>query len=347
MVTAQARLVEFRPADAGRWDAYVEAHPEGSFFHLAGWAAVLREAFGHRTHYLQVERDGRIEGVLPLGEIRSRLFGHALISTPFCVCGGVLADHDQARDLLLAAARERAHALGVAYLELRNRMPLADHGDWLGKDLYVNFSRRIDADPEVNLKAIPRKQRAVVRKGMQSALVGDLDDDLATFYAMYSESVRNLGTPVFGRRYFEVLRRVFGERSDILTIRHRGEAVASVMSFYFRDQVLPYYGGGTAAARGLKANDFMYWELMCHAAERGVRVFDFGRSKLGSGSCSFKKNWGFEPEPLAYQYHLVRATELPNVSPTNPRYQLFIKAWQRLPLWLSQRLGPWLARDLG
>jgi FemAB-related protein (PEP-CTERM system-associated) len=197
------------------------------------------------------------------------------------------------------------------------------------------------------MAAIPRKQRAMVRKGIQAGLTSELDDGIDRFYRAYSESVRNLGTPVFGKRYFQILKEVFGADCEVLTITSGGGLVASVLSFYFRDEVLPYYGGGTDEARAVKGNDFMYWELMRRAAERGVKVFDYGRSKVGTGSYGFKKNWGFEPEPLHYEYHLVRADRVPDVNPLNPKYRLFIAAWKRLPLAVSRLIGPMIARSLG
>ena len=339
------RIQVLAPADRGRWDAFVEACPEATFFHRAGWQEVIERAFGHHTHYLYAECEGRVTGVLPLGHIRSRLFGNALISSPFGVYGGIAAEDELARQQLESAACVLAQELGVDYLELRNRE--ARRPDWPTKQLYVTFRKAIDPDPEKNLLAIPRKQRAMVRKGIKAGLESAFDPTVERFYRAYSESVRSLGTPVFSRRYFEILREVFSEQSTILTVTHRGELVSSVLSFYFRDEVLPYYGGGTALARQLKGNDFMYWELMRHSCERGVRVFDYGRSKQGSGSWSFKKNWGFEPSPLHYEYHLVRATQMPDLSPMNPKYRLFINTWKRLPLPVTRLVGPLLARNLG
>ena len=140
---------------------------------------------------------------------------------------------------------------------------------------------------------------------------------------------------------------VFGKRCNVLTVRSGGQPVSSVMSFYFRDEVLPYYGGGLPAARVLKGYDFMYWELMKHARERGYRLFDYGRSKVGTGSYSFKKNWGFQPAPLHYQYHLVNAQTMPNVNPNNPKYRYLVAAWKKLPLPVANTVGPWLSRNLG
>ena len=333
-------------ANAARWDAFVLACPEATFFHRAGWAEVLRQAFGHDAHFVYAERDGIIQGVLPLGHIRSRLFGNALISTPFGVYGGVAGGDETVRAALEQAAIERAQALQVDHLELRHTKPR--HPDWPAKrELYVTFRKAIDPDPEVNLKAIPRKQRAMVRKGIDAGLRGETDAGVDRLFAAYSESVRNLGTPVFSRQYFATLKTVFGPDCEVLTVTHQDRLVASVLSFYFRDEVLPYYGGGTALARDLKGNDFLYWELMRRACGRGIRVFDYGRSKVGTGSYSFKKNWGFTPEPLHYEFQLVKARELPDVNPLNPKYRLFIEGWKRLPLPVSRWLGPFLARSLG
>jgi FemAB-related protein (PEP-CTERM system-associated) len=328
-----------------RWDEFVERCPDATFFHKAGWKTVLERSYGHPTLFLYAERDGEIAGVLPLAQIKSLLFGNTLVSTPFCVYGGVAAMDEEAATALSNAACQHAERLGVDALELRNCSPSGRQ--WPTKELYVTFRKEIDSDPEVNLKAIPRKQRAMVRKGIKAGLASEADVGWERFYRVYSESVRNLGTPVFPAKYFRVLREVFGSACEVLMITHEGEDVAGVMSFYFRDEVLPYYGGSVAQARSLKANDFMYWELMRQSGERGIRVFDYGRSKEGTGSYSFKENWGFAPKPLHYEYYLVKSDEVPEINPMNPKYQLFIKAWKKLPLPIANLIGPMLAKDLG
>ncbi len=339
------KIQELTSADEDRWDEFVEHCPDATFFHKAGWKAVLEQAYGHPTLFLYAERDGDIEGVLPLAHINSLLFGNTLVSTPFCVYGGVAAISEDAASALLDAACEHAERLGVDALELRSRTPSGRQ--WPSKDLYVTFRKEIDPDPEVNLKAIPRKQRAMVRKGINAGLTGEADNGWQRLYRVYSESVRNLGTPVFPAKYFRILREVFGADCDVLMIQHEGRDVAGVLSFYFRDEVLPFYGGSIAQARALKANDFMYWELMRRSAEQGIKIFDYGRSKTGTGSYSFKKNWGFTPEPLHYEYYLVKSDKVPEINPMNPKYQLFIKAWKRLPVPLANLIGPLLSRNLG
>lgn len=330
--------------EQAQWDAFVLAHPQATFFHRAAWRTVIEQGLGHRTHYLLARAAGRVVGVLPLAEIRSRLFGHRLVSTAGCVYGGALAADSVARQALVRAACGLAERLGVASLELRNLEPT--ESGWPTNDLYVTFRKEVSPEREANLKAIPRKQRAMVRKGIDAGLASVLTDDVARFWRIYAESVRNLGTPVFPLRYFRLLRQAFAAQTEIAIIRHGDRDIAAVMSFYFRDEVLPYYGGSLPVARELKGNDFMYWDLLCRAVGRGARVFDYGRSKVGSGSYHFKKNWGFEPRPLAYQYHLVGAGQPPAVNPNNPKYRLLIAAWQRLPLPVANVLGPWLSPAL-
>lgn len=348
LVAAKTRTVvrELGDSDVARWDAFVMASPDGTFFHRAAWRGVIETVFGHRTTFLFAEREGRIVGVLPLARQKSVLFGDALISLPFCVYGGVVADDREAADLLLDAAVARATELGVGHLECRGMRRRRD--DWTGTDLYVTFRKEIGADDEANMLAIPRKQRAMVRKGIKAGLVSAVDDDLDRFFALYADNVHRHGTPAQSRRYFETLRNTFGDDCRVLTaVTPQGAAVSSVLSFRFRDEILPYYAGDALASRETAANDFKYWELMRRSAAEGLTLFDYGRSKVGTGPYDFKRNWGFTPQPLAYEYKLIRAPKVPENNPLNPKYRAFIALWQKLPLSVANRLGPHIARSLG
>ena len=274
------------------------------------------------------------------------LFGSSLISNAFAVRGGPIATDDNSQRALESEAVRLMDVLAVPVLELRDFS--ASRGDWPSKPgLYANFRRELDPTVERNLKAIPRKQRAMVRKGIRHELRSEIDDGIDRLYRVYAESVRNLGTPVFAKSYFRILREEFSTTSDVVTVLSGGKVVAAVLNFYFRDEVLPFYGGGIAAARQLAANDFMYWEVMRRACERGYRVFDFGRSKIGTGSYAFKCNWGFQPTPLAYQFRLARRRSMPDLNPLNPKLAVFIAAWKRLPLAVATRLGPLIVRGIG
>jgi len=338
-----------RPLAADRaadWDDFVAQREEATFFHRTAWQEVIGQSFGHQTHYLYAERNGTITGVLPLVHIASRLFGNSLISNAFCVYGGPVARDEASLAALDEAAVALRDRLGADTLEYRQRA--RRHPAWPCRDdLYATFRRTIAADPETNLKAIPRKQRAVIRQSLARGLTIAADDGIDRFFALYALSVRNLGTPVFAKRYFHNLKQAFGVACEILIVEHGGTPVCGAMSFYFRDEVLPYYAGASPAARRLGAYDFMYWHLMREAGLRGCTIFDFGRSKHGTGAFAFKKNWGFAPQPLFHEYRLQPGRAIPDINPLNPRYRLFIAAWKRLPLPIANTIGPLIARDLG
>ena len=342
-------VTELARGDESRWDKFVHDSRDGSFYHLSGWRKVIENHLHHPTHYLTCEADGVLQAVLPLVHLKS-FFGNALVSVPFLVYGGPVAKSAGAEQAVVARACELAQELGVDHLELRNQRPLDEnlHGsDWQTTSSHATFRKAIDPDPEKNLKAIPRKQRAMVRKGIQAGLTWELDDDASRLYRALLECKRNLGTPFFGRRYLQAVKDTFGDDAEILTIVRGKETICSVMSFRYHEQVLPYYGGGGLLARKFAGNDYMYWCVMEKACQEGVRVFDFGRSQIGSGAYNFKKYWGFEPEPLFYQHNLIRAAELPKLSPDNPKYHRAIAMWRRLPLAAAALLGPPIARRLG
>ncbi len=328
------------------WEAFVLGCPQATFFHRAGWQRVLKNVFKHDTHFLYAETDGRIEGVLPLAHVRSFLFGDSLTSLPFAVYGGVAANSEAAAQELEAEAGRLAGRLSVPHLELRHVQQR--HADWPRQDLYVTFRKPILPEVEANMLAIPRKQRAMVRKGIKNALVSTIDTNVERFFALYASNVHRHGTPALPKRYFEALREEFGADCEVMTVTTAdGRLLSSVLTFYFRDEVLPYYAGDDDMARDLAANDFKYWELMRRSCERGAKVFDYGRSKQGTGSFAFKKNWGFEPTPLHYEYQLYKRDTVPQNNPSAPKYRLLIETWRRLPLSLANWLGPFVVRSLG
>lgn len=343
--------VTVRTLDAGSeaaWDRFVDAMPPATFFHRAGWARVIEAAFGHTTHFSFAERDGAITGILPLGRVKTMMFGDTLISVPFCVYGGPVAADAESEAALMAHAEALLRRTGASALELRHMTQQTQTEGWTERpDLYVTFRKAIESDHERNMKAIPRKQRAMVRKGIQNGLSSVANKDSDVLHRIYAESVRNLGTPVFSRRYFRILMDVFSNAADIVTVLDQETPIASVMNFYFRDEVLPYYGGGSAAARSRAGNDFMYWETMRRAADRGCRMFDFGRSKVGTGAFAFKHNWGFEEARLHYRFRLKPGEAIPDHNPLNPKYRLFINAWKHLPLAVANTVGPHIVRGLG
>ena len=328
------------------WDSYVKSHSEGTFFHLSGWQKVIQDSFEHPCYFLYAESNDGICGVLPLVEVKSALFGHALVSTPFCVYGGAIADSNDIKRLLEKKAIALSEKLAVDYLELRY-LDEQDNGMLL-KQAHTTFGCELAEDDEKILANVKKKQRAVIRHSIKNELTAEYSNGFDNFYHLLSESYRNLGTPIFSKKYFSNLVQAFGSDVDIAVIKDKeGCPSTAVMNFYFNDTVLPYYGGGNSDSRYIKSADFMYYQVMCNARSNGYTRFDFGRSKNDSGPFKYKKNWGMEPRPLHYYYHLVKADDLPNLSPNNPKYRMFISMWQKLPLKVSQMVGPFLSKYLG
>jgi len=330
----------FRESDRAAWDDYVLNHPAGTFFHLTGWKEVVEKSFGHKPFYLLAQDGGKISGIFPLFSVKSFLFSRSMVSVPFATYGGMLADNEEVAKALFDEAVNLTRREGLDYLEMRSET--ARFGQLPTKDLYYVFRKEISGDNDENLKAIPRKTRRMVRVGMKNELEASFGsaDMLERFYEMFAFNYRRLGTPVFSGKYLARLLGQFGEKCSILIISKEGKPLSGVLSFYYKDQVIPYYSGAYPEANDHAANDYLYWALMSDAADKGCRVFDFGRSKKDTGPYNFKRHWGFEPKPLEYQYYLNRVSELPNLSPTNPKYQRRIEMWKKLPLWATKIIGP-------
>jgi FemAB-related protein (PEP-CTERM system-associated) len=326
------------------WDAFVRSSAHGSPFHLLAWKRVVETAFGHRPHYLMAAGPDRVEGVLPLFEVRGLFGGRGLVSVPYGVYGGICATSPEARAALLAAAARLAREQRADYVELRHRSD--QQVDLPTKSLYVTFARPISSDPEENMAAVPRKQRRMIRQGAKFGLRAEFGlQHLEAFYEVYAESVRNLGSPVFPRTLFQAMVQEFKQECELLTVWREQRLLSGVLTLLYEDQALPYYGGAVPEAVQFAANDFMYWELMSRVAAAGCRVFDFGRSREGTGPYHFKRHWGFEPQPLPYQY-ILRRGAIPNLSPSNPKMRVAIATWKRLPLAVTNALGPRLTRYL-
>jgi len=325
--------------DAARWDGFVREHPAGSPFHLQAWRRTIEESFGYRPMYLLAEEGDKVRGVLPLFYVKNVLVKRALISTPFAVYGGILADSAQAAHALRNAAEELGRDLGVQHIEFRN----AHLEQCVGEpniNGYVSFTQQIGPDQDAILEAIPRKTRAMVRKALKLGFNAQVTRDLGAFETLYSKNLRRLGTPCFPHKYFEALLRHFGPSVFIHEYELDGKVVSAVLTFSFRDQILPYYGASDLKFNSSAPNNFMYFNLMQWGGLNGYRIYDFGRSRRHSGSYEFKAHWGMVERTLPYEMVLVRRKELPNFSPANPKYQLAIRIWQKLPLAVTRAVGP-------
>lgn len=349
---AQARVL-LDPAQAqhaAQIEAFVAAHPEATPFHRPAWLAAVARASGHKPLVLALQHGSDLVAILPLLEVHSPFFGGVLVSSGFGVGGGVLATKSALAEDLFAFAEAEALRRSCPAIELRGGpLPEGRSGWQVRLNSHFGFAAALAADDEAQLLWVPRKQRAEVRKGRSQDLaitVGSTAADREAHYRVYSESVRNLGTPVFPKRLFSEVLDAFGDEADILTVWHQGSPVASVLSLYHRATVMPYWGGGTRAARRLRANDRMYFELMLHARRRGCARFDFGRSKANSGAADFKKNWGFTASPLGYASWTAPGARARDADPTSQRHAARIALWKKLPLPVANLFGPIIAKGL-
>jgi FemAB-related protein (PEP-CTERM system-associated) len=336
-----------------RWDDFVQRDSQGTFFHLLKWRDLISRNFGYEPYYLYVEDQGQIRAILPLFLVKSLLFGKRLVSLPVVVYGGLVSSNYEASLLLLAQAEELARRHQVARLEIRGNPYAADmasainNSSYRRNDHHVTFLREIGATEETNLASIPRKQRRMIRQAQKHGLRSTMSDErLKDCFRVYAESLRNLGTPIYAYSYFHDLKKTFGDQCQVLVVELQNKVIAGVLTFLFKDQVLPYYAGSLPDFRHVAPNDFMYWELMCYGGATGYRVFDFGRSKRDTGSFAFKRHWGFEPTPLPCFSYQVGKKDVGDVASLNANYEWAIKLWRRLPLRLTIALGPRIAPHL-
>ncbi|MFC3441120.1 FemAB family XrtA/PEP-CTERM system-associated protein [Sphingobium rhizovicinum] len=345
----EARLVD--PAIVAEIDAWVLAHPDSTPFQRPGWIMGVAAGTGQKAKMLVARSGGgEILGVLPLTFIKSALFGRALVGSGFAVDGGILTTHRKAGEALADAAWTLAGQLGCDTLELRGG-EAPGGASWQEKaDAYLGFARPLAADDEAELKAVPKRHRAEIRKG----LANDLDFEMGRskrlrdiHYRLYAHSVHNLGTPVFPRALFEQVLDRFGADADIAMVSKDGKPLSAVISLYHGGACMPYWHGAAEGARTMRSNEALYFRLMGAARARGCAIFDFGRSKVGTGPAAWKKTWGFEGEPLGYYLRTAPGKETRDVNPLSPQYRRKVELWKKLPEPIANLIGPHIARGLG
>jgi len=321
-------------------DGFVRAHPHGTFFHLRGWTRFVGNVHGHTERDLLAWRGGRLVGVLPLMECRGLGLRRSLISGPYAVYGGALAEERSVELALIEAAKELARSLGVGHLELRYRHN-PELENLLCSDLYATFIKELPEDPADVLAQMPKKARAEARKarnrhGLELSRGVWYVDDLVRLFFMNKQA---LGSPALPAEHFRMLLEEFSEDEVFVhLVRRRGTPVAAVMSFAFEDTLIAYYAGPRPGAdREISASNYMYMALQEWGVEHGFKKFDFCRSRRDSGAFRFKLHQGFTALPLNYRYFLVNRKRLPSFTPSNPRTAFLRNTWSRLPAWVARR----------
>lgn len=338
------KTIALKFSDGRGWDEYVYKHSGSSFYHLYGWGNAVEDVFGFRRFYIAAEEGGRIRGILPLALVDT-FFGKRLVSVPIGTYAGPLGDDGFVEGLLIDRAVKLADDLGCAYLELRS-MKKIDR-DLAVKDLYTTFIKRLPEDPGECLQSMPRKARAAARKAIDAGLLYDTGlGYLKESYDIYAVSQRNVGSPVVTKKWFTALTETFKDSINILVVKYKGRCIASVLTFFFKDAVMPFYGGCIPEFFRLAPNNYMYLKLQEYGVRAGFNYFDFGRSRKSAGSYDFKLNQGFKPKPIYYEYHLNSARKVPRMDPSNRSFGIFRGIWRRLPVCLTRFAGPSLFRAI-
>lgn len=348
LTSASTIAVETRhmePGEENEWDEFVMSSHSGTYFHLSGWKTVIESVLGRRCFYL-IARTGRhVTGVFPISLVRSTLFGDCLVSLPLAVYGGVCADDENSYCALLKAGSDLGRKLGVKYLEMRNRTdPFPS--SLPGRDLYVMFTQDLSPGPDKLMKGLPRDTRYMIRKSQKAKLEWTEDLTMDEFYELYARNVHRLGTPVFSKDLFHRLTSVFPKQCRLFGVRKGRKAIAGVLCFYFRKEVIPYYSGSLAEYHDDCPNNFMYWNLMAQSWREGYRSFDFGRSKRGTGACKFKSSWNMQVAELPYRYKLINTKAVPRMSPVDGKFRIAVSLWKWLPLPLTKIVGPKVIRRI-
>ncbi len=331
--------------DEAAWNAYVDGHRDACGYHLWQWREIFTGVFGHETHYAAAWRDDRIVGVLPLVRFASPVFGRFVVSLPFVNYGGVLADDAAAADALVAYAGGYTRRCGATHLELRHdqrRFPAL-----APKEHKVAMTLALPADADALWAALDRKVRNQVRKAEKSALTTAVGgrELAADFYHVFCRNMRDLGTPVYTPRLFEAVLDTFPDRARVVVVRHEGSPVSAGLTWRYRTRTEVPWASSLREFNAMSANNLLYWTILQQAIAAGSTVMDFGRSTPNEGTYHFKKQWGAEPTPLCWEYDVATGA-LPDQSPKNPKFQLAIRAWQRLPLAIANTLGPHIVRAI-
>lgn len=337
-MSLQVRPIQ--PQDYAAWDAFVDAHPQGTPFHLIAWKESLGSAFRYQPQYLAAVEGPKLRAVLPLYLVENRVMGKVLLSSPFAVYGGILADSAEAHAAMKDAVTALASKLEVQYLELRNGYPEQAMG-FEPITRYVTFTQETAIpDSEQLLTALPKKTRNMVRKSLKFEYSTQFSKDLTAFYTLMALNYRRLGTPIFPRRFFAALLANFGSRVDLREVMLNGKVAAASINFLYRREMHTYYAASDQTLLQAAPNNYMYFDYLLWSARNGMARFDFGRSKLDTGTFEFKKHWLTEMRELPYEILLVKRKDLPNFTPKNPKFDMALKVWRTLPLWATKVVGP-------
>jgi FemAB-related protein (PEP-CTERM system-associated) len=333
--------------DGVSWDAYVNSHPNGTNYHQYAWRNVIEKSFGPRTYYLvAISHREEICGILPLVHIKSRLFGSFLVSLPFFNYGGLLCNELTANKELLNMAQSILKDVCADHAELRH-LDICREG-LATKQHKVTMILDLEEDEGTQWKVLDAKVRNQVRKAEKSGLIAETGhiELLDGFYEVFCRNMRDLGTPVYGKKFFRNILETFPDTTRIISVMFEGKTVASGLLTWFKDRMEVPWASSIRDYREMCPNNLLYWEAIRFSIGNGSKTFDFGRSTPGEGTFRFKKQWGAKPVQHYWQYLLEQGENIPELNPDNPKYRMAIKIWQQMPVALTKVIGPRIVRSI-
>ncbi|MGR3309902.1 MAG: FemAB family XrtA/PEP-CTERM system-associated protein [Candidatus Brocadiales bacterium] len=331
---------------AEKWDSYVQTSQEGTLYHLTAWKGIIENTFGHKTYYVYTEGDGKITGILPLVLMKSLLFGKFIISVPFFNYGGICANGENERNVLLKYAIEIARREAAKHIELRHTKKY-DFG-LLTKESKVCMVLNLPDSPDTLWRSFKSKLRSQVKKSEQNGVYARFGGkkEIDNFYDVFTRNMRDLGTPVYSKDFFKNILDTFPKQTIICSVFIDKKPVAAGFLLGYKGKLEIPWASSLKKYNKLSPNMLLYCRVLQYACENGYKRFDFGRSTPGEGTYKFKEQWGAKPLQLYWHYWMTNGDKLPEMNPHNPKFNLAIKTWQRLPLWMTKAIGPSIVKYL-
>jgi serine/alanine adding enzyme len=336
------------PELSSRWDEYVAKQTNASVYHLSAWKILIERTFHHQCFYLYaLDQQGEICGVLPCVNLNSKLFGNYMVSMPYFNYGGVLADNQLVADLLNNELQNVAKKQQVSHIQYREQIERVGSGLAVSTDK-VNMVLRLPESADALGKAIGSKRRSQIKRPIREGVSHEIGgiELLADFYQVFSEHMRDLGTPVYSKDFFQAILTTFPAFCTLVVVYWQGKPVSSGFLIRYQDRMEIPWASTLNCASHISVNMYLYWEILSYAIETGCTEFDFGRSTVDQGTYKFKKQWGAEPLQCYWYYWLPEGGTMPNLSPSNKKFKLAIHIWQKLPLFMTNRIGPLLVKNL-
>ncbi len=336
----------YHEEDRHRWDQYVMESDRATCYHLIAWKDIIENSFNHQTFYVLAEdHEHTIRGILPLVRLKSFFFGNFMVSLPFFNYGGICADNDEIRDRLLQKAVQLSQEGGATHIELRHTHPI---DGLLVKTAKVSMRLGLPHRSEELWNSFSTKLRTKVRRPSKEGMYTKIgrEEELQSFYTVFSNNMRDLGTPVYSKEFFRNIMKEFPDAWICTVYTRTGLPIASGFLIGFKDILEIPWGSSLKQYNHYKPNMLLYWSSLMFACEKGFRTFDFGRSTPGEGTYQFKEQWGAKPAQLYWHYWLKNGASMPELNPKNPKYRLAISIWKRLPVGMTKFIGPAIVKNL-